>query len=298
VARNGTVVVVGSANVDLIMRVTHLPAPGETVIGGTFSRAPGGKGANQAAAAARLGARTWLVGAVGDDDLGRWTREDLEGSGVDCSLLATSSEPTGVAQIWLDERGENAITVASGANATLDATTVEAALGRLDVSSAVVLANLEIPDDAVEAAARAASERAWPFVLNPAPARPLSEAVLSRTSVLTPNETEASMLAEDGAPLEERVEAVVVTLGARGAEIRRRSVRAVHQDAFGIDVVDTTGAGDAFSATIAWALTDGRSLTDAVRFAAAAGALATRAVGARASLADLDELETFVAAHA
>jgi ribokinase len=135
-------------------------------------------------------------------------------------------------------------------------------------------------------------------VLNPAPARPLSDAVLSRTSVLTPNATEASTLAQDGAPLEERVEAVVVTLGARGAEIRRRGVASVKQAAFPVEVVDTTGAGDAFSATIAWALANGRPLEEAVRFAAAAGALATRAVGARASLADLDELESFVAAHA
>jgi ribokinase len=298
VARNRTVVIVGSANVDLTMRVAHLPAPGETVIGGTFSRAPGGKGANQAAAAARLGAKTWLVGAVGDDDLGWWTREDLESSGVDCSLVATSAEPTGVAQIWLDERGENAITVASGANATLDAAIVEAALGRLEAGDAVVVANLEIPDDAVDAAARVASERGWRFVLNPAPARPLSDAVLSRTSVVTPNETEASALAQDGPPLEERVQAVVVTLGARGAEIRRRGASAVRQAAFPVDVVDTTGAGDAFSATIAWALADGKPLEDAVRFAAAAGALATRAVGARASLPGLDELEAFVAAHA
>ena len=292
------VVVVGSANVDLIMRVPHLPAPGETVIGGTSSRAPGGKGANQAVAAARLGARSWFVGALGDDDLGAWTLEDLDRSGVDRSLVATSSEPTGVAHIWIDDEGENAITVASGANATLDAATVERALARIDVDRAVVLANLEIPDDAVAAAARAASDRGWPFVLNPAPARALPDDVLSRTDVLTPNETEAAMLTGGDAPLEERVGAVVVTLGGRGAEIRRRDRAAVAQPAFAVEVVDTTGAGDAFSATIAWALADGRSLDDAVRYAAGAGALATRAVGARASLPDLAELEAFVSANA
>ena len=289
-----SVVVVGSANMDLVMRVPHLPAPGETVIGGRFSEAPGGKGANQAAAAARLGARTWFVGAIGDDDLGRRTREDLEGAGVDCSLLAVSTEPTGVAQIWLDEHGENAIAVASGANATLDASAVETALASIEAGGAVVLASLEIPDAASEAAARGAAERGWRFVLNPAPARPLSDELLSRTSVLTPNESEASVLVGEGA-LEDRVDAVVVTLGARGAEIRRRGETPVAQAAFSVDVVDTTGAGDAFSATIAWALAEGRSLEEAVRDAAAAGALATREVGARASLPDVAELEAFVA---
>jgi ribokinase len=295
---SSAVVVVGSANADLIMRIPHLPAPGETVIGGRSSRAPGGKGANQAATAARLGARTWFVGALGDDDLGRWTREDLEGAGVECSLVATSSEPTGVAHIWIDDTGENSIAVASGANATLDAATVEAALARIDAERAVVLANLEIPDDAVAAAARAASERGWPFVLNPAPARELSDAVLSNTSVLTPNETEAGALTGGGRALEELVDAVVVTLGTRGAEIRRRGHPPVAQPPFDVDVVDTTGAGDAFSATIAWALADGRSLEDAVRLAAGAGALACRSVGARSSLPDLAELEAFVSASA
>jgi ribokinase len=118
---SATVIVVGSANVDLVMRVPRLPAPGETMLGGTFSRAPGGKGANQAAAAATLGARTWFVGKVGRDDLGAWTRSDLEATRVDCSALGTSDSPTGVAQIWVDDAGENAITVASGANADVDA---------------------------------------------------------------------------------------------------------------------------------------------------------------------------------
>jgi ribokinase len=289
------VVVVGSANVDLFMRVSRLPNPGETVIGATFSRAPGGKGANQAAAAAALGARTWFVGKVGDDDLGASTRSDLEGVGVDCSELGDSALPTGVAQIWVDAAGENAITVASGANADIDAVFVREALARIDAEDAVVLANLEIPDGAVAAAAQGASERGWPFVLNPAPARPLAGSLLALTTFLTPNRAEALALAPDVERLlGAGVDTVVVTLGDEGADVHR-SGRDVHrQPAFAVDVRDTTGAGDAFSATLAWAIGERRDLADAVRLAAAAGALATRAVGARASLATRKELEAFV----
>jgi ribokinase len=293
---SANLVVVGSANVDLVMRVPHLPRPGETVIGGTFSRAPGGKGANQAAAAATLGGRTWFVGKVGDDDLGAWTRSDLGATGVDCSALGTSAHPTGVAQIWVDEAGENAITVASGANADIGAAFVAEALARIDADAAVVLANLEIPDDAVAAAAEAAAGRGWPFVLNPAPARTVDAAVLARCAVLTPNRTEAEALAPDvGALLSAGVDTVVVTLGADGAEVHRAGRDVHRQPAFPVEVRDTTGAGDAFSATLAWAIADGRGLGEAVRLAAGAGALATRAVGARASLPTLEELEAFTA---
>ncbi len=291
------VIVVGSANVDLVMRVPRLPAPGETVIGATFSRAPGGKGANQAAAAATLGARTWFVGKVGDDDLGAWTRRDLESTGVDCSRLGTSDRPTGVAHIWVDDGGENEIVVASGANADVGRAFVRAALDVLDVETAVVLANLEIGDDAVAAAAEAAARRGWPFVLNPAPARPLAVEVLSRTAVLTPNRTEATAMAGTvDALLDAGVGAVAITLGADGVELHRPGHDVHHQPAFAVDVRDTTGAGDAFSGALAWALADGRPLDDAVRLAAGAGALATRAVGARTSLPTREELERLVTA--
>jgi ribokinase len=292
---SANVIVVGSANVDLVMRVPRLPAPGETVIGGTFSRAPGGKGANQAAAAATLGARTWFVGKVGDDDLGAWTRHDLERAGVDCGALGTSGSPTGVAQIWVDDAGENEITVASGANADVDGAFVTDALAAINAGAAVVLANLEIPDDAVRAAADTAAERGWPFVLNPAPARPIDAAVLARVAILTPNRAEAAALAPSvDALLAAGVDAVVVTLGDEGARVRRAGKDVHRQRAYAVDVRDSTGAGDAFSATLAWAIAEGRDLGDAVRLAAGAGALATRAVGARASLPTREELEAFV----
>jgi ribokinase len=294
---SANVIVVGSANVDLVMRVPRLPQPGETVIGASFTRAPGGKGANQSAAAATLGGRTWFVGKVGDDDLGAWTRTDLEAAGVDCSALGTSALPTGVAQIWVDETGENEITVASGANADVDGGFVTDALAAIDVETAVVLTNLEIPDAAVAAAAAAASGRGWPFVLNPAPARPVANSILAACAVLTPNRREALALAADIASLlDAGVDAVVVTLGAEGAEVHRAGRDVHRQAAFPVDARDTTGAGDAFSAALAWAIADGRDLGEAVRLAAGAGALATRAVGARASLATRDELEALVKA--
>jgi ribokinase len=292
---SANVIVVGSANVDLVMRVPRLPRPGETVIGGAFSRAPGGKGANQAAAASRLGARTWFVGKIGEDDLGGWTRSDLEAIGVDCSTLGTSASPTGVAQIWVDDAGENAITVASGANADVEGAFVTDALAGIDVDAAVVLASLEIPDEAVAAAAEGAAVRGWPFVLNPAPARQVDPDVLARCAVLTPNRSEAGALAPDAASLlDAGVDTVVVTLGSDGAEVHRAGRDIHRQPPFRIEVRDTTGAGDAFSATLAWAIADGRDLGDAVRLAAGGGALATRAVGARASLATREELEAFV----
>jgi ribokinase len=294
---SANVIVVGSANVDLVMRVPRLPAPGETVIGGAFSRAPGGKGANQAAAAATLGARTRFVGKVGEDDLGAWTRSDLERTGVDCTALGTSPSPTGVAQIWVDDAGENAITVASGANADVDGAFVADALAAIGAAEAVVLANLEIPDEAVRAAADGAAERGWPFVLNPAPARAVDPAVLRRVSVLTPNRAEAAALAPSiDALLDAGPDTVVVTLGDAGAEVHRAGRDVHRQRAFAVEVRDTTGAGDAFSATLAWAIAEGRALGEAVRLAAGAGALATRAVGARSSLATREELAAFVTA--
>jgi ribokinase len=289
------VVVVGSVNVDLIVRVPRLPLRGETVIGGTFSRAPGGKGANAAAAAARLGAQTWFVGLVGGDDFGREARRDLESAGVVVSGLAEADEPTGVAAILVDDAAENVIAVASGANAAVTSEHVRAAVNGVDAERAVVLTNLEIPERAVSAAARAAAGRGWPFVLNPAPARRLPAEVIAASDVVVPNETEAASLGGVGELLSSGARAVVVTRGPAGADLHRTGRDIHHQDAFAIDAVDTTGAGDAFFAALAVAVSEGRDLEDAVRNAAAAGALASRAVGARASLPTREEVDRLTA---
>jgi ribokinase len=289
---SGAVVVVGSLNVDLVVRVPRLPRPGETVTGGDFSRVQGGKGANAAAAAARLGARTWIVGSVGRDDLAAETLGDLESRGVDVSQVARGERHTGVAAILVDHQAENLIAVAGGANHELSAAHVDGALEAIDARGAVVVANLEIPEEAVEAAARSARERGWPFLLNPAPARTVPATILSLCDVLTPNQHEVTQLGPQSVDglLEAGVGSVVVTEGSAGASIHRAGESPIHQDAFPVAALDTTGAGDAFSATLAWALSDGWPLEDAVRAAAAGGALATRGVGARSSLATLDEL--------
>jgi ribokinase len=287
------VVVVGSVNVDMVFRVPRLPGPGETVTRGSFTRSPGGKGGNQAVAAARLGARTWFLGLVGDDELGVEARRDLESAGVDVSLLRTGSTHTGVAGIFVDDEGENMIAVASGANAQVDGPTVRRALSGLGVDDAVVLANLEIPDEVVTAAATVAEERGWPFVLNPAPARQVPPEVLSHSSVLVPNEVEMDDLGGGSVDdlLDAGVGAVVVTLGARGAELHRPDRPVHHQPSFPGPVIDTTGAGDAFCGALCWALGEGADLGSAVRLAAAAGALACREVGARGGLPDRAEVE-------
>jgi ribokinase len=291
-----SVVVVGSVNMDLVVQIPTLPRRGETVAGGTFTRALGGKGANQAAAAAKLGARVWLVGLTGSDEFGREAREDLEAYGVDIAALSYSSRPTGVASILVDGSGQNMIAVASGANHDLTGSAVFDRLGGLPIENAVLLANLEVPAEAISAAAEIARRRGWRFVLNPAPARPLSPSLLALCQVLTPNEAEADALGSVDSLLSQGVGAVVLTLGADGTRVYRSDGSTVHQRSMPVEVVDTTGAGDAFNGALAWSLASGHGLEEAVRWATAAGALACRELGARGSLPDLKELERAVAA--
>jgi ribokinase len=291
------VVVVGSINVDLIVQVARLPAPGETVTGGAFTRAPGGKGANAAAAAARLGAPTRFVGLVGRDDFGTKAREDLRAEGVDVTHLGEADDPTGVAAILVEEGGQNVIAVASGANAAVSSGYVRRALHAIDVERAVILANLEIPDGAVDVAAHLAVGRGWPFVLNPAPARPIAAGVLSGCDVVVPNEREAAVLGGVDDLLGNGGRAVVVTRGSAGADLHRPGRPVHHEPAPEVEAVDSTGAGDAFCAAVAVALAEGRDLEDAVRWGTAAGALACRRVGARTALPTREELEAFLSSR-
>ena len=278
--------VVGSLNVDLVVTAARLPRPGETVIGGTFERHGGGKGANQAVAAARAGARVRMVGAVGEDDLGEEALGLLEAEGIDVTGIARLAQAdTGVALIVVDEHGENQIAVASGANAELSADAVERGLGAL--AGGVVLLGLEVPDAAVLAGARCARAAGLPILLDPAPARELADALLDLGPLLTPNAAEACVLSGVQDPqaaaraLAKRTGApVVVTLGADGALLA---------DGGGLERVaplpvraaDATGAGDAFSGALACELAAGAALRDAVRFAVAAAGLSTEGRGAR-----------------
>jgi ribokinase len=293
------VVVVGSINVDLVTTVARLPGAGETVIGGSFEQTHGGKGANQAVAAARLGARVALVGMLGDDDLGRAARAELEAEGVELEQVRVGRGHTGVAQILVAERGENLIAVASGVNDELTGSMVADSFDALNVDKAVVLAVLEILDDAVFAAADAANERDWPFVLNPAPARPLTDELLARCEVITPNEHEVGALgkATPDELLEAGVSAVVVTHGARGAELYRGGQPVHRQSPFSVPVVDTTGAGDAFRAGfIAGWLRGGTdpNVHDVLRYAHGVAALNCRGLGARDGLPRHEEVEELI----
>src|SRR3954470_19973787 len=209
----GSVVVVGSINADLVVTVDRLPAAGETVIGGRFARHGGGKGANQAVAAARAGARVRLVGAVGDDDFGAAALPEPRKEGIDVSGVRRTTEPTGVALIAVDREGRNQIAVASGANAKVDG----AGIGSLDADD-ICLLGFEVPDEAVVAGARAAAAAGARIVLNPAPARPIPGGVLALASVLTPNAREADALG--GAAELAASGPVIVTKGADGAVLR------------------------------------------------------------------------------
>lgn len=304
------IVVVGSLNMDLVVSVERFPRAGETLLGGAYARHPGGKGANQAVAAARAGGRVAMVGRVGRDEFGDLLRRGLERDGVDASRVAALADaPTGVAFISVDASAQNTIIVAPGANARLAASDLDAAAF---AGAAVVLLQLEVPlATALRAAelGRAAGAR---VVLNLAPARPLRDDQLRHVDVLVVNESETAALT--GIPAEEvarapeaaamalldRVPAAVLTLGAAGAAWARRGDGATDAPrtglvpAFPVAAVDTTAAGDAFVGALAVRLAAGADLAEAVRFGNAAGALAATRPGAQPSLPRADEIAAFL----
>ena len=298
------VVVVGSVNADIIVTVPVLPTPGATVTGGVLERHGGGKGANQAVAAARLGARVGLIAAVGDDPTGAEAIAELAGEGVDVSAIARAGEtPTGVALIVVDASGENQIAVASGANQSLDATMVVDALDRVDLApDGVCLLGFEVRDEAIEIAAEWASARGRRVIVDPAPARPVSAALIAQGPILKPNAGESQQLSGERtahaaavALLRLTGSPVVVTMGERGVVLADgRSVETM--PAFEASAVDTTGAGDTFSGALAVGLSESRPLVQAVRAAQAAAAISTRAVGARTGMPTRAELDAFLAA--
>jgi ribokinase len=301
----GRVIVVGSVNVDLVATVDRLPAAGETVTGATFDRHPGGKGGNQAVAAARLGADVAFVGAVGDDTLAAEARSALEVEGVGVDELATVAGPTGVALILVDRHGENLIAVASGANAALTAEHVLRALERLRTGAGdVVLVGHEIPTATTAAALRAAREAGATTVLNPAPARGITRAALDSADVVVPNRGELAELSPGGgSPIDQAtrvlgrpddppgIDAVVVTLGADGALLVRRGNAPTGVAAPAVVAVDAVGAGDAFAGALAASLADGRDLDVAVGRAVVAASLSTTKPGARGGMPTAAQLD-------
>lgn len=290
------IAVVGSANRDLVARVEHHPVPGETVLASGHETMPGGKGANQAVAASRLGRDVVFVGRVGADGPGRDLVAEFEREGVGVDHLTVDAvAPSGLAIITVDDAGENAIVVSPGANAHVSSTDVEGASAVL-MTATVTLLQLEIPMEAVLAAA-AASEGI--VILNAAPAAHLPAALLSSIDVLVVNRGELATLTGSGEPLSARslpVPVTVVTLGAEGARIIRADTR---ESVAAIDVtpVDTTGAGDTFCGALAAGLDDGLSLEASVRRAVVAGSLAVTAIGARSGMPTPAELEGALRIH-
>jgi len=293
------VVVVGSINVDLVVTADHLPHPGETVLGGRYARYFGGKGANQAVAAARAGASVIMVGAVGSDRFGDESLEALASEGVDVSRVRRVDWPTGVAIIAVAADGENQIVVAPGANALVS--TDDAALAGLSPSGGVVVTGLEIAMATVVQAVSAAGRLGMTAIINPAPARQLPAELLAYGPILTPNEAEL-LAATGAASVDEALDAlaragaprVVVTRGASGA-LLADGARRIDFPAHAVQVIDSTGAGDTFSGVLAAWLADGRPLLDATAAATAAAGLSVSRPGARGGMPDRLAIEAALA---
>jgi ribokinase len=298
--------VVGSSNTDLTIRVARIPRSGETILGGQYASAAGGKGANQAVAAARAGGSVTFVARLGQDALGAAALAGFAAAGINTRhVVRDPAHPSGTALIIVGRHGENCIAVASGANSHLTPADVRKAADAFRHARAV-LVQLEIPLPAVETAVRLAAAAAVPVILNPAPARKLPARLLPKIFLLTPNETEAEILTgirvrdeASAARAAERLRArgvqnVIITLGARGAWISSPAVCG-RIPAFKVKPVDATGAGDVFNGALAVALAEGKSLLDAARFAAAAAAISVTRRGAQPSIPVRAEIEKLLA---
>ena len=293
--------VIGSINTDLVVNTLKLPAPGETVLGESLFVNPGGKGANQAVAAARLGATVSLVGCVGADDFGSQALAGLAAENIDCAHTARADlEPTGAALISVDRSGLNQITVAPGANKYVDTEIINQAF-QVIPPHATVLLQLEIPIDSVQQAVQLGRAKNCRLILDPAPAQRLSSTLLENISLITPNTSEAAALTgisvtnfgqarKAAVKLQELgCEQVILTLGEAGALVQYNGI-CTQIEAPRVATLDTTAAGDCFNGALATALVAGAELTEAVEFACQAAAVSTTKKGAQSSMPRLDEI--------
>ncbi|MBN2136210.1 MAG: ribokinase [Sedimentisphaerales bacterium] len=299
------IAVVGSSNMDLVVKSARIPVVGETILGGDFIMVPGGKGANQAVAAAKLGAEVYFIAKLGKDIFAEQSIQNFKKESVNTKhVVQTDEAPSGVALIMVDDDGNNVIVVAPGANLKLLPPDVKKA--EKDIASCgAVVAQLEVPLETIECAARLANELKVPFILDPAPARQLGAELLAMVDVLTPNETEAQILTgievsdEDSARKASEkllgcgVKAVILTLGGKGFFLAdKNDTRFV--SAQKVDAVDTTAAGDAFTGSLAVGLAQGKSLLDAALFANYVAALSVTKMGAQPSMPTLKEVQSFM----
>ncbi len=300
------VTVVGSANVDLVIRAERMPNSGETLIGDAFDIFTGGKGFNQATAAARLGAEVTLIGRIGDDPFAEILQSAIESEHIDNRFVTTDAESgTGIATIVVEPDGDNSIIVVPRANMRLTSEDIADAADSI-AEADVLLLQLETPIEASQTAINIAKANDTIVILDPAPARPLPPSLLAEVDILTPNATEAALLSghtvntsEDAFVTAETLQtqiatdshaAVVLTLGEQGV-LLCTATQSTHIPAISIDAVDTTGAGDAFSGALATALANGDELSEAVKFAVAAGAAAATVLGATPSMPTREKIE-------
>jgi len=300
-----TIAVVGSSNMDLVVKSKRIPAKGETILGGDFIMVPGGKGANQAVAAAKLGARVFFITKLGDDIFGEQSLNNFRKEGVDTKyVLQTKEAPSGVALIMVDDEGNNIIVVAPGANHKLMPEDVKEAESDI-ASSGALVAQLEVPIETIEFAAELANKSKVPFILDPAPAQKLSPKLLNMVDVLTPNETEARILtdievkdqksAEAAAKklLECGVKTIILTMGASGYLLAGKE-ETEFVAAKKVTAADSTAAGDAFTGSLAVGLAQGQTLSEAASFANNVAAVSVTKMGAQPSMPTLQEVESFI----
>ena len=300
-----SIIVVGSSNTDMIISLDRIPRPGETILGGEFVTAAGGKGANQAVGAARAGGRVTFIARVGGDMFGDQAIAGFQSDGINVDHITRDSDaPSGVALIFVAKDGENSIAVAGGANNRLSPEDVEKAKLVFDDATAVIM-QLETPLETVQAVAELATAAGVRVILNPAPAQPLPDELLKLVSILTPNETEAELLTgvkvSDSATasqaadklLARGVQTVILTLGSQGAFVAGADMRQL-VPGFKVKPLDTTAAGDVFNGALTVALGEGRVLLDAVRFANAAAALSVTRLGAQPSVPTRGEIDQFL----
>jgi ribokinase len=306
--KRGPIIVVGSSNTDMIIRLKRIPRPGETILGGDFATAAGGKGANQAVSAARCGGKVSFVARIGQDVFGDSAVTGFIRDRIDINrIFRDKVAPSGVALIFVAKDGENCIAVAGGSNGRLSPADIEAASNEFE-DAKIVIMQLESPIETVRAAATLGARAGACVILNPAPARRLPGGLLRNVSIITPNESEAELLtgvkvksdasaAKASVILRSRgVKTVVITLGARGAFVATEE-GASRVPGFEVKAVDTTAAGDVFSGALAVALAEARSLFESVRFANAAAALSVTRAGAQPSIPFREEVDRFLELH-